>query len=44
MSPELADGHALVFENAELVGVVAPAEIGRLLQSGALAGGQFRAA
>ena len=44
MSPEVADGHALVYENAELVGIVAPAEIGRLLQSGALPGGQSRAA
>ena len=44
MSPEVADGHALVYEDAELVGIVAPAEIGRLLQSGTLAGGQSRAA
>ena len=44
MSPEIAEGHALVYEEAELVGIVAPAEIGRLLQSGALAGGRSRAA
>jgi len=44
MSPMAADGHALVFDGDELVGLMSPAEIGRLLHIRAMAGGQPRAA